>query len=60
MRASDHAVAILIDAAVLVGPLTFTTMVAITGSYTPAFWLGAAVSLVATINCLRIPATDSR
>ena len=49
-----------IYSAVFVGPLTFSTIVAITGSYTPAFWLGAAVSLVATINFLRIPTPGSR
>ena len=44
-------------AAICVGPIAFTATVAIAGSYPPALWLGAAVSLVATVNLLRIPAT---
>ena len=47
-------------AAICVGPLVFTATVSVTGSYPPAFWLGAAVSLLATINLLRIPATSGR
>ena len=47
-------------AAICVGPLVFTATVSITGSYPAAFWLGAAVSLVATINLLRIPVTSGR
>ena len=43
-----------------VGPLAFTATVSMTGSYPPAYWLGAAVSLVATFNLLRIPATSGR
>ena len=41
-------------AAVCVGPLAFTATVSLAGSYLPAYWLGAAVSLVATFNLLRI------
>ena len=47
-------------AAICAGPLAFTAAVSITGSYPPAFWLGAAVSLVATVNLLRISATAGR
>lgn len=47
-------------AAIFVGPLVFTATVSITGSYPAAFWLGAAVSLVATVNLLRIPAMSGR
>ena len=47
-------------AAICVGPLAFTTTVSVTGSYPPAFWLGAAVSLLATISLLRIPAASGR
>ena len=45
-------------AAICIGPLVFTATVSMTGSYPPAYWLGAAVSLVATFNLLRIPATS--
>ena len=38
----------------------FTAMVSILGDYPGAFWLGAAVSLVATINLLRIPRATGR
>ena len=47
-------------AAICVGPLAFTATVSLAGSYPPAYWLGAAVSLVATINLLRIPARSGR
>ncbi len=47
-------------AAICVGPLVFTAMVSILGDYPGAFWLGAAVSLVATINLLRIPRAIGR
>ena len=47
-------------AAICVGPLAFTATVSVTGSYPPAFWLGAAVSLLATINLMRIPAASGR
>ena len=47
-------------AAICVGPLVFTATVSITGSYPAAFWLGAAASLIATINLLRIPVTSGR
>ena len=47
-------------AAICVGPLAFTATVSVTGSYPPAFWLGAAVSLLATISLLRIPAASGR
>ena len=47
-------------AAICVGPLVFTATVSLTDSYPAAFWLGAAVSLIATVNLLRIPATSGR
>ena len=47
-------------AAICVGPLVFTATVSIAGSYPAAFWLGAAVSLIATVNLLRIPAMSGR
>ena len=47
-------------AAICVGPLAFTATVSVAGSYPPAFWLGAAVSLIATVNLLRIPMTTDR
>ena len=47
-------------ASVLVGPAVFTAMVAITGRYPPALWLCAAVSLIATVNLLRIPRAGRR
>ena len=47
-------------AAICVGPLVFTAAVSISGSYPPAFWLGAAVSLLATVSLMRIPGTSGR
>ena len=47
-------------AAICVGPLAFTATVSVAGSYPPAFWLGAAVSLLATVGLVRIPATSGR
>ena len=47
-------------AAICVGPLVFTATVSIAGGYPAAFWLGAAVSLIATVNLLRIPVTTDR
>ena len=47
-------------AAICVGPLVFTATVSLTDSYPAAFWLGTAVSLIATVNLLRIPATSGR
>ena len=47
-------------AAICAGPLAFTATVSLAGSYPPAYWLGAAVSLVATFNLLRIPARSGR
>ena len=47
-------------AAICVGPLVFTAAVSICGSYPPAFWLGAAVSLLATVSLMRIPGTSGR
>ena len=47
-------------AAICVGPLVFTATVSLAGSYPPAYWLGAAVSLVATFNLLRIPTASGR
>ena len=47
-------------AAICAGPLVFTATVSLTDSYPAAFWLGAAVSLIATVNLLRIPATSGR
>ena len=47
-------------AAICIGPLVFTATVSVAGSYPVAFWLGAAVSLVATVNLLRIPGTAGR
>ena len=47
-------------AAICVGPLVFTATVSILGDYPSAFWLGAAVSLVATLNLVRIPRTTGR
>ena len=52
--------ALIVYAAICVGPLVFTATVSITGSYPAAFWLGAAVSLVATANLIRIPVTSGR
>ena len=47
-------------AAICAGPLVFTATVSLTDSYPAAFWLGAAVSLIATFNLLRIPAASGR
>ena len=47
-------------AAICAGPLVFTATVSLTDSYPAAFWLGAAVSLIATVNLLRIPAASGR
>ena len=47
-------------AAISIGPLVFTATVSVAGSYPVAFWLGAAVSLVATVNLLRIPGPAGR
>ena len=47
-------------AAICVGPLAFTATVWLAGSYPPAYWLGAAVSLVATFNLSRMPAVYGR
>ena len=47
-------------AAICAGPLVFTATVSLTDSYPAAFWLGTAVSLIATVNLLRIPATSGR
>ena len=47
-------------AAICVGPLVFTAAVSTCGSYPPAFWLGAAVSLLATVSLMRIPGTSGR
>ena len=47
-------------AAICVGPLVFAAAVSISGGYPPAFWLGAAVSLLATVSLMRIPGTSGR
>ena len=47
-------------AAICAGPLVFTATVSLTDSYPAAFWLGAAVSLIATFNLLRIPVASGR
>ena len=47
-------------AAICAGPLVFTATVSLTDSYPAAFSLGAAVSLIATFNLLRIPAANGR
>ena len=49
-----------VEGSISIGPLVFTATVSIAGSYPVAFWLGAAVSLVATVNLLRIPGTAGR
>ena len=51
---------LFVYAAICVGPLAFTAMVSLAGSYPPAYWLGDAVSLVATFNLLRIPTASGR
>ena len=47
-------------AAICVGPLVFPATDSVAANYPIAFWLGGAVSLVATVNLLRIPGTTGR